>query len=61
MTKETVVENGTKTVDGNLYFFLVYVSMLNFIIETVEFIKLVKELKAKVVDMKNQLKPLKEK
>lgn len=61
MTKETVVENGTKTVDGNLYFFLVYISMLNFIIETVEFIKLVKELKAKVVDMKNQLKPLKEK
>jgi hypothetical protein len=38
-----------------------YISMLNFIIETVEFTKLVKELKAKVVDMKNQLKPLKEK
>lgn len=41
--------------------FFVYISMLNFIIETVEFTKLVKELKAKVVDMKNQLKPLKEK
>lgn len=31
------------------------------LLETVEFVKLIKDLKAKIIDMKNQLKPLKQK
>lgn len=30
-------------------------------LETVEFTKLIKDLKAKIIDMKKQLKPLKQK
>lgn len=63
-TMEKPVEIGAEnTADGMHVFFshcLEIVTSFCFI-EVVEFTKLIKDLKAKIIDMKNQLKPLKQK